>query len=259
MIEWMYVATILTVVIGGFFIRSLSVSGAITAFFVGISVAIGFGWKGMALLGIFFLSSSLWSKFQRDRKTKIMETVEKGEQRDYLQVLANGSVPSLISILYYYFPSTVWIELFIVSLAAANADTWASEIGSLSKPPPRLITTWKVVPPGTSGAVTLLGTTAALGGAFSIGIIGFVLWGSINIVYVSLFGFLGSVIDTILGVLCQSGYRCPVCGLQTEKTKHCGQRTKHTRGWILVNNDAVNWLSIAGTTTLYLLLLSLYA
>ena len=55
-------------------------------------------------------------------------------------------------------------------MAAVNADTWATELGVLSRTPPRLITSGKVVERGTSGGVSLAGTLAALGGAAVIGL-----------------------------------------------------------------------------------------
>lgn len=250
--EWVYVAAIIAVAIGGWWICSLSVSGAVATVFVGLAVVLGFSWKGLLILGAFFVSSSCWSQFQQKRKTKMLEKIEKGAQRDYIQVLANGSIPAALSLLSIYFPSPHWLDMFIISIAAANADTWASEIGSLGRRPPRLLTTWEKVEAGTSGAVTMLGTCAALAGAFFIAVVGSFLWPNIPVVTVSFFGLLGSFFDTWFGAVWQTTYRCQICGIETEKKEHCGQKTVRIKGYRLINNDVVNWLSILSSIIVYL-------
>ncbi len=54
--------------------------------------------------------------------------------------------------------------------AAVAADTFASELGILSKSRPRLVTsrTLREVPPGTNGGVTLFGTLAGFLGSFLV-------------------------------------------------------------------------------------------
>ncbi len=59
----------------------------------------------------------------------------------------------------------IWLMGFIVCIASANSDTWASEIGSLSKKNPIYIRTFKRIERGTSGAISLLGSIAALSGS----------------------------------------------------------------------------------------------
>jgi uncharacterized protein (TIGR00297 family) len=249
--EWVYVVAVIAVAIGGWWVRSLSVSGAIATVFVGLAVAEGFSWKGLVVLGAFFISSSFWSNFQQRKKLKFLEKIEKGSRRDYIQVLANGSIPAVISLFSIYFSSVPWLDMFIISIAAANADTWASEIGSLSKQSPRLITTWKKVEAGTSGAVTLLGTLAALGGAVFIAVVSSWLWSGIPIVIISIFGFFGNFFDTYLGAVWQTTYRCVVCGIETEKKHHCMRETVRIKGYRFINNDIVNWLSIMCSIIVY--------
>lgn len=54
--------------------------------------------------------------------------------------------------------------------AAVAADTFSSELGILSQSRPRLLTSWsfREVPPGTNGGITLLGTAAGFLGASTI-------------------------------------------------------------------------------------------
>jgi uncharacterized membrane protein len=53
--------------------------------------------------------------------------------------------------------------------ACCLGDTLASELGILSRSPPRLITTFKPVPPGTNGALSTVGTIASVGGGTIMG------------------------------------------------------------------------------------------
>ena len=88
------------------------------------------------------------------------------------QVIANGGICGAFVLLHLLLPDAEWIWLgFAGTLAAANADTWGTELGVLSKRQPRLITSLKPVPRGTAGAVTLDGTLASLGGALFIGLL----------------------------------------------------------------------------------------
>ncbi|ANB61551.1 DUF92 domain-containing protein [Anoxybacteroides amylolyticum] len=251
-----YIAVVL-VAMGGFFVRSLSLSGAVATMLVGTAVAVSFSWQGLCLLGLFFGTSSFWSHFRHQQKQLLAEKIEKGAQRDYVQVFANGSIPAAISLLALAFPHWSWQGLFAVSIAAANADTWASEIGSVSRQSPRMITTWKKVESGTSGAVTSLGTLASFFGAFVIAIVADLLWHDISIVAVSILGFLGSALDTYIGAVWQASYRCTVCGMETEKRKHCGKQTIRIKGQDWLNNDVVNWLSIFCSTIVYFFVIKL--
>lgn len=71
-----------------------------------------------------------------------------------------------------YFPQCVQNSLITDrQLACCLGDTLASELGILSKSPPLLITTFKRVPPGTNGAMSVLGTTVSILGGGFIGLI----------------------------------------------------------------------------------------
>ena len=245
--ELIYLIMILVVALVGWKMKMLSFSGFIGATFIGWIVFLGFHLKGIIVLGSFFLSSSFWSYFKKDRKELVQQKNEKSSERDLCQVLANGGIPAVISILFYIDQHFMWVMVFISSVAAANADTWASEIGTLSNRKPIHIYRFKKVEAGTSGAVTLLGTYSGLAGALFIAVIAFILWDEINIKLVSvvtIIGFLGNLIDTLIGATLQASYYCSICNLKTEKRVHCHQSTIQEKGFSWINNEFVNFSSI---------------
>lgn len=241
--------------LAAYFTRSLSRSGAIAATCLGTAV---FGLGGLPwavlLLG-FFLSSSLLSRLFKQRKDTLNEKFSKGGRRDAAQVLANGGPTGLLVLLQAAFPSEAWPWFAAAaSLAAANADTWGTELGVLSPTPPRLITTWKKTEPGASGAVSLAGTLAAGGGALLIAFLALIVWpsyaggggdvsaGLLRLLFITLAGWIGSLLDSLLGATVQAIYRCPSCNKETERhpLHTCGAPTAQVRGLTWLNNDWVN-------------------
>ena len=235
---------------------SLSKSGAIAAVVLGTTMfAVGsVAWFGTLI--IFFLSSSLLSKMNRGKKQEAEQHYEKIGGRDAGQVLANGGVPLIAALAYAFSPQVFWWHLFPGSLAAVNADTWATELGALSRSRPRSILSGKRVLPGTSGGVTLAGFGASLAGGGMIGLSAFVLssFGGMDTSFVertaggllqitavcAIAGLLGSLADSSLGASLQANYQCQVCGRQVEVPRHCNRLAQHIRGWRMLRNDQVN-------------------
>ncbi|MBE3067669.1 MAG: DUF92 domain-containing protein [Chloroflexi bacterium] len=227
--------------------HSLSKSGAWGAFLEGIIIFGLGGWKWAVLLMAFFVSSSALTHLFGKKKASLNEKFDKGGTRDIGQVLANGAIASFFAGLHFFFPATPWTWVaFAASLAAVNADTWATELGVLSPSLPRLITSWKPVERGSSGAISLYGTLEAAGGAAFIAILGAMLgpaghvWANLEIILIA--GLLGSLFDSLLGATVQAIYRCPQCNKETEKhpLHTCGTQTVQIRGWSWLNNDMVN-------------------
>jgi uncharacterized protein (TIGR00297 family) len=233
-------------VIVGYYDKLLTISGAIAAFVVGFLVVLGLGVKGLVILGLFFVTSSSWSKIKSDNKRKAEELLVKGSQRDWQQVLANGGLAAVVSAVYYLTNDSVWLLGFCICIAAANSDTWASEIGSMSKGRPINVKTFKRSERGTSGAVSLLGTFAAVIGSLLIALASFFLFDLTitEFYFILIFGFFGNLVDTILGAFIQASYQCLDCGSITEKQTHCGKKAKLMKGFHFLNNDTVNFLSV---------------
>lgn len=233
----------------------LTKGGMVFTVFTGMLVGAAFGFFGLLLLGVFFVSSSLASKYRHREKRRAEEIVEKAGARDQWQVLANGGVAWALSVAMIIAPSPVWLYGFTASLAAAASDTWASELGVLAKRNPRSVLTFRRVEPGTSGAVSWYGTAMSFTGSLLITFVSFLfveMNGAVFLV-VLVSGLIGSMVDTLLGATLQRKFRCVVCGKGTEKTVHHGKATQYVSGIRWLGNDAVNFLSNAFATLFCLL------
>jgi uncharacterized protein (TIGR00297 family) len=205
------------------------------------------GWQWAVILLAFFISSSLLTRLFGRQKFRLNEKFDKGGQRDAGQVLANGGIAALFAGLHFFFPTAVWPWMaFSASLAAVNADTWATELGVLNPSPPRLISNGKQVEKGTSGGISWFGTLAALAGAGWVA-----TWSQLvrpgstimlTFFVITLAGLLGALFDSLLGATFQAIYTCPQCNKETERhpLHTCGTATIQVRGLKWLNNDLVN-------------------
>jgi uncharacterized protein (TIGR00297 family) len=223
---------------------ALSADGVVAATAVG-AATFGFGGLPASLALIaFFATGSALSR----RKTVPGEvSASKGHRRDAVQVFANGGVAAVALAL----SALGWRRgraAALGSLAAAAADTWASEIGVRSPSPPRSVVTGTVVPPGSSGGVTPLGWLAAAAGALMVGG-AWVAAGDRRASWLGLAlvaGLVGSLADSVAGATIQAAYRCAVCGVPAEVPgEHCGRSRRLVRGRAGVTNDVVNVIGTA--------------
>jgi uncharacterized protein (TIGR00297 family) len=243
-------ATLLALAVG-FLARlagALTIGGAVAAALVGGAVFGAGGSLPAAALLAFFISSSLLSRLGRRRKFALAGRFSKGSSRDAGQVFANGGVAALLSLARGAWPGQVWLVAAVGALAAANADTWATELGVLARRQPRLITSGRAVERGTSGAITALGMGASLVGAGWVALVAVVLgagprggWAILGA------GLGGALIDSLLGATLQAGYYCPICRQETERhpLHSCGNATVHVSGLRGLGNDHVNFISTA--------------
>lgn len=236
----------MAVSLAGWKANALSGSGAAAAILVGTAIAVGTSWPGLVVLGVFFVLSSLLSRIRvRD------EVAEKGSRRDATQVLANGGVAALGALVGIAGNERLALGIVAAALAAATADTWATEIGSTSKARPRMLVSRRSVERGESGGVTSRGLLATLAGATLVGLIAAIAGGvpfsaadglAIGVAAL-LGGVAGSLVDSLSGELIQERRFCPACKLPTEaRVHHCGTATVHRGGVAGVNNDVVNLL-----------------
>ncbi|MGH7530085.1 MAG: DUF92 domain-containing protein, partial [Gemmatimonadales bacterium] len=94
--------------------------GAVAALAVGAATLIGTGWRGVALLAAFLVSGSVLTRAAEGAAAR----------RTGRQVLANGGVAALSALVSGRTCERRALPVLAGALAAATADTWATEIGS---------------------------------------------------------------------------------------------------------------------------------
>ena len=249
--------------------RALDRGGAIAALLVGaLTYASGTVPFTLVLLA-FFVPSVLLSRIGKARKTQLVD-IGKGGARDAMQVLANGGVATLCALAWAFSHDARWAFAFAGAYAAATADTWATEIGTLARRAPRSILTLRPLATGMSGGVTLPGTLAEIAGAFWLGVIaipailvvsaqagngfGFAVPYRAAVLIalaIPIAGIVGATLDSVAGATLQELRRCAACGRTCETDPHaCGAATTLVRGVRGVSNDVVNFVATAAGAAL---------
>lgn len=170
---------------------------------------------------------------------------ENSPRRTIRQVLANGGVAWALLGLWSVLPSDVALVRtlcyvgFVGAFAAAAADTWATELGTRWARRPWSLRTLRLVAPGTSGAVSLIGTLAGAVGATTVA--GSAVWvggggaGAGGAMLAA--GLIGMATDSLLGATIQGHYRAtPDSAWRETPVSDAGE----TRGVCAVDNNVVN-------------------
>ena len=248
-------------------VKFLNNSGATATFLLGTTI---FGVGGLdwtVPLLTFYLLSSILSKLGHKRKAKFDLVFEKGSQRDAGQVYANGGVAWIMMVLYSLTDDPYIFFAYLGTLAAVQADTWATEIGTMwPNAKARLITTFKDVPVGTSGGVSIPGTSASFIGSLfvcSSAVLMNVKWvhqlGILqSLLVIGVSGLIASLVDSFFGATVQAQYYDPIRQKVTERTHSVAPdgslvANELLKGYHFVNNDLVNTLcAISGSVVAYM-------
>ncbi len=217
--------------------HSLNKGGLFGAAGLGLIVGLLGNWAWLTLIIAFLISSDLLTKVAIEKKKLAHVAESEDGQRGWENVLANGGIPGMLAIAAW--ASSDWTSiwpLFVAAVAAAAADTWASEVGCLDKRV-WMITSLRRCEVGDNGGFSITGQIAAAGGAAIIIGIASILtkissggWGDFETwALIGLCGWLGCQIDSILGSLFEN------------------------RG--LINKGTVNVLAIAASAVIAALLI----
>jgi len=189
------------------------------------------------LLALFILT---FAATRAGQQKKIGRDIAEGRKgRNAAQVIANLGIAALVTcqwvrsagfVLFLTFDD-VFLAVMLAVLAEATADTVSSEIGQAFGGTPFMLTTLRRVPPGTDGAITLIGTLAGIASA---------------VIVVA----LGAPTMNVSLSYCAVAFATAVAGLFFDSLLGA---TAERKGWI--GNDLVNFLSTAFAAAFALLVL----
>jgi uncharacterized protein (TIGR00297 family) len=226
-------ALIVTAVFGivAYLLRGVTLNGALAGTFSAFVIYIGLGSSGFVTLMAVFFITLICTRIGVGKKRQL-GLAENRRGRNAAQVLANVGIATVFAALALRNP---WLAVgSVAAMAEAAADTTQSEIGEIASQRAWLITTFREVPPGTDGGITLAGLSAGALAAAAVALVAHFTsavdpsWAGIA----GVGGFLGTIVDSLLGA------------------------TLERRGWL--TNNAVNFLSTLAASALSIALLFVF-
>jgi uncharacterized protein (TIGR00297 family) len=182
--------------------RAINRSGAVVGFFLGVAIYLGYGWKSFLILLTFVVLGSVATRVGYARKAGRGVAEKRGGARSWREASANslaGAFFALLAITTHH--EAAFLVAFVAAFAEATGDTISSEIGQWLSQRAYLITTFKPVPAGENGGVSLGGTVAGFTASAVVVGIGFALGlcgpGGAAIALGA--GFAGNLLDSVLG------------------------------------------------------------
>ncbi len=191
-----------------FLARSIDLAGAFSAVVIGTVITSGLGLNGLAVMIAFFVIGTAATKVGYRVKAQRGIAQEKGGARGWRNAWANGGVPAALALLAGLSAAdrrSLFALAYAAAVATAAADTCSSEIGKAFGRRTFLITTFRPVPPGTEGAVSLEGTLAGLAGGALVALVGAAagLYAAPLAAAVAVAGLLGSLAESVLGTVAE--------------------------------------------------------
>ncbi|GAB2278021.1 Protein vte6, chloroplastic [Dionaea muscipula] len=216
----------------------LSLSGIAAAFLLGSLTWRAFGSSGFLLVATYFVIGTMATKAKMAQKEAQGIAEKRKGRRGPGSVIGSSAAGCVCAFLSIYgvggkMLSQLWQLGFVASFCTKLSDTVSSEIGKAFGKTTYLVTTFKVVPRGTEGAVSFEGTFAGLVASILLALVGYLL-GQINGTEAAL-----CVIASQLANLGESVI---------------GASIQDKAGFRWLNNDAVNVINISMGTILAVLM-----
>ena len=199
-------------------LKGLSVDGYLSSYILGWFSYAAFGVSGYALVCLYFLIGSWVTKLKMDVKMKEGTAEARGGRRGVGSVLGSGVAGLACAAAVLLGPSPALGGLgvdalrvgFAASFCSKLSDTVSSEVGKAYGKTTYLATSFKKVPRGTEGAVSLEGTAAGIAGSVALGLCaaasGLISW-SVGLPCVITAAFVANYAESLVGATFQDRVR----------------------------------------------------
>ena len=160
-------------------VHAVTAGGAAAGFICAVLVYLGSFLAGLAVLGVALILTIAASRVGRARKAALRIAEERQGQRGAGNIVANcgvGAVAGLLAALSSEWSGEAGALMLVTAIAAGASDTVSSEIGKAYGGQPRAVPSLRAVPPGTPGAVSIVGTLAGMAAAALIAWPAVILW-----------------------------------------------------------------------------------
>ncbi len=243
---FLYLFLSVAILVFAYKMRAITADGIVAAVLTAVTLyTLGGPYLGASLL-LFFILGSIISKLKNKSKLKAELIQDVEGPRNWKQVICN-SLPATILVWFYFInPDTeIYLLLAFGVFSAAAADTFSSEIGMMSNGKVFSILSFKPVPNGLSGGVSILGLIAGILGSLTLSLLSLPQFGFKGLIYITILGFLGTLLDSIIGASIQRKYMGKDGELQD---KHNYSRETPSSGYIFITNNTVNLLTLSITS-----------
>ena len=224
-------------------LKLLNIAASFMLFFLVFILYYFGGVKSFSFLMLMFSVLIVIEKVLKRRTSDIFESVNKEHGvRNERQLLANCLVAVITVVIYGITKEVMYLVAFSVAIGETIGDSVASDVGVLSKKEPIDICSFRRVPRGVSGGVSLIGTAVSFGVCVYAAVIyAFIyVFDLYSLLVIAFSSFAGIILDSILGAKIQAQYQCIICAKITEKECHCQKETKLIKGNKILDNTRVN-------------------
>ncbi|KAL4293696.1 protein VTE6, chloroplastic isoform X1 [Arachis ipaensis] len=210
-------------------VAGLSLSGIAAAFLLGTLTWRAFGPSGFLLVATYFVIGTAATKVKMAQKVAQGVAEKRRGRRGPGSVIGSSAAGCVFAFLTVFQVGgeafyQLWKLGFVASFCTKLSDTVSSEIGKAYGKTTYLVTTFKIVPRGTEGAVSIEGTLAGI-------------FASILLAFV---GFLMGEVSSHAAIICVIASQIANIGESI-----IGAVYQEKEGFQWLNNDAVNIINIS--------------